>query len=178
MKKKLLPIILIVLVAIIVATVVIVLLVKNKNSEGQEIIEKDNKNAEIVEIIYSYGGGFGTMADTADKIVTFTPDGKVKLSNSYNSYTETVNIGQSKYDELKDFVTNYISLFDEKPEEEKGVLDGGHSSIQVKFKNGKSKKIGGYMIKNKNYDKVENKIREIVDNNRLSQYRSKITIDE
>ncbi len=178
MKKKLLLIVIIVLVAIIVATTLIVLSIKNKNNKDNKIIDDDNKNYEIVEIIYSYGGGFGTMADTADRTITFTPNGKVKLSNSFNSYTETLNIDKSKYAELKDFITKYISLFDEEPEENTGVLDGGHSSIKLKLENGQSKEIGGYMITNKNYDKIKDKIYEIVGTEKIRQYDSNIKMDE
>jgi hypothetical protein len=137
-----------------------------------------NKNYEIIEISYSYGGGFGTIVDTSDKTITFTPDGIVKLSNSYNSYIETFNIDQSKYNELNDFVKENLSLFDEKPKEDKNVLDGGNSSIQIKLKNGQIKEIGGYMIVNKKFHKIKNKIYEIIDYKRLNQYEDNIAINE
>ena len=163
MKKKMIPII-IAFIIIISATILIVSLIKKNNY----------KHYEIIEISYSYGDGFGTIIDTSDKTITFTPNGKVKLSNSYNSYTETFNISQSKYNELNDFITDNLSLFDEKPKEDNSVLDGSNSSIQIKLKNGQTKKIGGYMIKNKKFNKIENKIYEIIDLKRIKQYEDNI----
>lgn len=165
MKKKILPII---IIALIIVIIVIVILIKNNNHTSDE----------IPEISYSYGGGFGTIVDTSNKTITFTPDGIVKLSNSYNSYTETFNIDQSKYNELNDFVKENLSLFDEKPKEDKNVLDGGNSSIQIKLKNGQIKEIGGYMIENKKFHKIKNKIYEIIDYKRLNQYEDNIAINE
>ncbi len=168
MKKNLLPIIFVILVIIIVATILIILSMKNKNY----------KNYEIIEISYSYGGGFGTVIDTSEKTINFTPDGSVKLSNGYNSYTETFNISQSKYSKLNDLLKDNLSLFDEEPKEDDGVLDGYSSHIQVKLKNGQIKEIGGYMIQNKNYNKIKNKIYEIIDYERLNQYENNITINQ
>ena len=168
MKKRILPIIFVAFAVIIIATILIISSMKSKNY----------KNYEIIEISYSYGGGFGTIVDTSNKTITFTPDGIVKLSNSYNSYTETFNIDQSKYNELNDFVKEYLSLFDEKPKEDKNVLDGGNSSIQIKLKNGQIKEIGGYMIENKKFRKIKNKIYEIIGYKRLNQYEDNIAINE
>ena len=168
MKKRILPIIFVAFAVIIIATILIISSMKSKNY----------KNYEIIEISYSYGGGFGTIVDASNKTITFTPDGIVKLSNSYNSYTETFNIDQSKYNELNDFVKENLSLFDEKPKEDKNVLDGGNSSIQIKLKNGQIKEISGYMIGNKKFHKIKNKIYEIIDYKRLNQYEDNIAINE
>lgn len=168
MKTKILPIIFVFLTVIIVATILIISSMKNEKY----------KNYEIIEISYSYGGGFGTIIDTSNKTITFTPDGVIKLSNSYNSYTETFNIDQSKYNELNDFIKENMSLFDEKPKENDDVLDGSHSSIQIKLKDGQIKKIGGYMITNKKFKKIKNKIYEIVDYKMLKQYEKNIEINK
>ena len=168
MKTKILPIIFVFLTIIIVATILIISSMKNEKY----------KNYEIIEISYSYGGGFGTIIDTSNKTITFTPDGVIKLSNSYNSYTETFNIDQSKYNELNDFIKENMSLFDEKPKENDDVLDGSHSSIQIKLKDGQIKKIGGYMITNKKFKKIKNKIYEIVDYKMLKQYEKNIEINK
>ena len=168
MKTKILPIIFVFLTVIIVATILIISSMKNEKY----------KNYEIIEISYSYGGGFGTIIDTSNKTITFTPDGVIKLSNSYNSYTETFNIDQSKYNELNDFIKENMSLFDEKPKENDDVLDDSHSSIQIKLKDGQIKKIGGYMITNKKFKKIKNKIYEIVDYKMLKQYEKNIEINK
>ena len=104
MKKKILPIIFVFLTIIIVATILIISSMKNEKY----------KNYEIIEISYSYGGGFGTIIDTSNKTITFTPDGVIKLSNSYNSYTETFNIDQSKYNELNDFIKENMKMVKQK----------------------------------------------------------------
>ena len=168
MKKKILLILFVALAVIIIAAILIISSMKNK----------DYKNYEIIEISYSYGGGFGTIADTSNKTITFTPDGTVKLSNSYNSYTETFSIDQSKYNELNDFIKENLSLFDEKPKEAKDVLDGGNSRIQIKLENGQIKEIGGYMIKNKKFHKIKKKIYEIIDYKKIKQYEDNIEINE
>ena len=168
MKKKILLSIFVALAVIIIAAILIISSTKNK----------DYKNYEIIEISYSYGGGLGTIVDTSNKTITFTPDGIVKLSNSYNSYTETFSINQSKYNELSDFIKENLSLFDEKPKEAKDVLDGSNSSIQIKLKNGQIKEIGGYMIKNKKFHKIEKKIHEIIDYKKIKQYEDNIEINK
>ena len=168
MKKKILLSIFVALAVIIIAAILIISSTKNK----------DYKNYEIIEISYSYGGGFGTIVDTSNKTITFTPDGIVKLSNSYNSYTETFSINQSKYNELSDFIKENLSLFDEKPKEAKDVLDGSNSSIQIKLKNGQIKEIGGYMIKNKKFHKIEKKIYEIIDYKKIKKNEDNIEINK
>ena len=139
MKKNLLPF----TIAAFFVIVIAILLIISLNNDDKY------KDYEIIEISYSYGGGFGTIIDASKKTITFTPNGKVKLSNSYNSYTEIFSIDQDKYKELNDFIIENISLFDEKPKEDENVLDGGSSRIQIRLKDGQIKEIGGYMIKNK-----------------------------
>lgn len=168
MKKETIPIIIFILICILGVTIFIILSMKNNN----------HKNYEIIEISYSYGGGFGTVITTSEKEITFSSNGEVKLSNKYNSYTESFTIDQSKYNELKEIIIDNISLFDEKPKEDKEVSDGGYSTIQIKLKDGQIKKNGGYMIKNKKYAIIENKIYEIIDYKRLDQYEKNIEINE
>ena len=168
MKKKILPIIFVLLAVIIVAAIFFISSMKKEKY----------KDFEIIEISYSYGGGFGTIVDTSNKTITFTPDGIVKLSNSYNSYTETFNINQAKYKELNDFIKENLSLFNEKPREDKDVLDGGNSSIKIKLKDGQIKEIGGYMIKNKKFHKIKDKIFEIIDYKKIEKYENNIPMNE
>ena len=165
MKKRILPIIFVAFAVIIIVAIL-------------NISSINNKNYEIIEISYSHGGGFGTIVDTSDKTITFTPNGIVKLSNNYNYYTETFSIDQSKYNELNDFIKENLSLFDEKPNEDKDVLDGSSSSIQIKLKNGQIKEIGGYMIKNKKFHKIKKKIYEIIDYKKIKQYEDNIEINK
>lgn len=134
----------------------------------------DYKDAEIIKIEYSYGGGFGTIVDVSNKNITFTNDGKVLLSNSYNSYTETLDIGEEKYNELSSYVKERLSLFDEKSREEHNVMDGGSSYMEVELKDGTIKKIGGYMVSNKKFKEIKDKITEILGNDRIHQYTRNI----
>ena len=168
MKKNLLPF----TIAAFFVIVITILLIISLNNDDKY------KDYEIIEISYSYGGGFGTIIDASKKTITFTPNGKVKLSNSYNSYTEIFSIDQDKYKELNDFIIENISLFDEKPKEDENVLDGGSSRIQIKLKDGQIKEIGGYMIKNKKYTKIKNKIYETIDSEKLSKYEKNIENNE
>lgn len=165
MKNKLI----LVIVAIVVIIVGIIIAFTMK---------KDYSNDEIVEISYSYGGGFGTEVDTATKTITFMKNGKGKLSNSYNSYTENFNIGKNKYMELSDFISARISLFDEKAKEAQNVLDGSSSYITIKFGDGGDKQIGGYMIENKKFKEIEKKINEVIDKKKLSQYIKNIKTND
>lgn len=167
MNKKVLPIIFVSVAVIIVASILITSSRKNKKYDDYEIIE----------ISYIYGGGFGTIADTSDKTITFTSEGKVKLSNNFNSYTETFNINQGKYNELYDFIIDNLSLFDEEPREDKEILDGSTSSIQIKLKDGQIKEIGGYMIENKKFQKIKNKILDTIGHKKLKQYEDNIEIN-
>ena len=160
MKKKLLPIIFVALVIIIVAIILIISSTKNKEFQ----------NYEIIEISYSYGGGFGSIIDTSTKTFTFSPDGIVTLSNSYNSYIETLNISQIKYNELCNLIKDNFSLLDEKPKENDDILDGSSSGIQIKLKDGQIKDISGYMLENKKFKIIKNKIYEIIDSKSLKQY--------
>ena len=138
----------------------------------------DYSNNKIIEINYSYGGGFGTMVDTAEKTITITNDGTVVLSNDYNSYTESFNLSKSKYMELSNYIHDRISLFNEKAQEDVNVLDGGFSSIKIKLDNGETKKIGGYMIKNKKFNEIEVKISKIIDSDKLHQYHKNIELNQ
>ncbi len=163
MKNKKIPIITVSFIIIIIAAVTIISLMKNNN-----IID-----SKITEISYSYGDGYGTIIDTAYKTITITQEGKVVLSNSYNSYTETFDIDQSKYKELSDFIVNRLSVFS-KVKEDNDVLDGNSSSIMIKLKDGQTKKIGGYMVKDKKYNDIKDKIYEIIDSKKLEQYEKNI----
>ena len=134
----------------------------------------EHQDAEIVKIEYSFGGGFGTIKEVSKKYITFTNDGKVVLSNDYNDYTETIEIGKEKYNELSSFVKSRLSLFDEKPKEENSIMDGGSYYLTVELKDGTIKRIGGYMITNKKFEEIEDKISEFVNSERISQYRRNI----
>ena len=135
---------------------------------------KNYSDVEITEIQFSHGGGYGTFISTATKTITFTPDGQVTLSNSYNSYTESFHISKSKYNELSNYILERMSLFDEKAKEEEGVMDGGSSYLTVKLNTGETKNIGGYMIKNTKFNEIKEKIYKLVDSDKRSQYADNI----
>ena len=163
MKNK--PLSIVIFVIIVIIAGISLILINNNKEKTKE---------EIVEISYTYGGGFGTIIDTANKTITISQNGEVVLSNSYNSYKETLNIEQSKYNELSDYISDRITLFDEKANENSSVLDGSSSKISIKLKNDEVKVIGGYMIQNKKFNEIEKKIFEVIDKEALNQYEKNI----
>ena len=44
----------------------------------------------------------------------------------------------------------------------------------IKLKDGQTKKIGGYMVKDKKYNDIKDKIYEIIDSKKLEQYEKNI----
>ena len=132
------------------------------------------KSSDIVSIEYSISSSYGTMADTATRYVKFTPDGKVLLSNSYDSSTDSFNIKKEEYDDLANYINKRISEFDKKAKEDLDVMDGNKSRITIKFKNGKNKSLGGYMVSNKTYNEMVEKINALIDNDTYRNYSHNI----
>ncbi len=157
------------IIVIVIITIILILVLINK---------KTHTNDEIIEINYSYGGGFGTIISTSYKKISINQNGEITFSNNYNSYIEKDSINQEKYDELKDFILNRISLFNEKPLDNENVLDGTTSSIIIKFKTGEVKEIGGYMIKNNKYQEIKDKIYETISAERINKYVKNIELNK
>ena len=135
-------------------------------------------NEDIVKIEYSYGGGYGTEIYTATKTITFTNDGKVLLTNSYDLSKKELDIGVDKYNELVQYVNDRNAVFKEKIFESKNVMDGGSSHISITLKDGTTYKVGGYMVSNKKYKEIKEKINELIDRNELNEYINNIGISK
>lgn len=134
-------------------------------------------NVTITKIEYSHSGGFGTVKDTAARTVTFTSDGKVVLSNKFDSSTATFEISKEDFETLSKYIKERMYIFDEKPAEQKDVMDGSSSSIKVELDDGTIKEYGGYMIDKKEYKEMKNKIFEYVDDDLYDEYEKNIGKD-
>lgn len=131
--------------------------------------KEDYSNVVITKIEYSYGGGFGTQADTADKIFTFT-EGKLVVTNSYDDSTLEMELSKEKYEELVEFIKDRMSVFDEKTKKNTEVMDGGSSYLKVTLDDNTTKEMGGYMVSNKKYVEIKEKIYDITDLDAVKYY--------
>lgn len=155
------------IVKIIIAALVIALIAYSVFS----IINNNNKEEyDIVKIEYSYGGGYGTRIDTASKYITFTSDGNVTFTNGYDDSTKSYNNGVEKYNELCNYINDRSRLFTKGVSEDKDVLDGGSSHIEIVLKDGTSHKIGGYMVSDTKYKEIVHKINELINKEELLNY--------
>ena len=123
----------------------------------------DQKYGNVVSIEYSFSGGFGSMAGTAQKNIKFKSDGSVLLTNGYDSSTASFKIDQSEFDSLAKYIYERVDVFDNKVEEDLNVTDGSNSKITVEFSDKTIKTMGGYMVKNKKYVEIKNKIKELLE---------------
>ncbi len=138
--------------------------------EPDTVFHENNGN-----IIYSYGGGYGTIEQTATRYIHFYSDGRVVLKNDYNSNTNEYNIDVSKYDELYNYIAARMDLFDEIPANS-NTLDGSNQSITVTFNNGITKVYSGYMVieTSKTFAEIKDKVYEIADSDKIEQYSNSI----
>ena len=164
MKNKKILIIISCIVLLLIG-VVIALILTNKE-------EKTTHN--IIEVRFSYGGGFGTEIDTASKIFTFTKDGKLILTNSYDSHKEEIEFGKDKYEDLCEVINDNYSIFEKKVKEDNDVMDGGSSYIYIKLEDGKEYEVGGYMVRNEEFNNIKTKIFELVDKDVINEYKKNI----
>lgn len=133
-----------------------------------------NKEYDITEIVYSYGGGYGTEITSATKTISINCDGTVTFTNSYDNSIYDYRISNDKYIELYDYINDRMCLFKERVHEEKNLSDGTTSHIELTLSDGTKYKFGGYMVTNKKYKDIKNKIFEIIDNDKLNEYISNI----
>ena len=133
----------------------------------------ENSISSINTIEYSTGGGYGTEINTATKTITIV-NGKITLSNSYDSTTKVISISDGKYKELTTYISNNIDVFKNKPSEDNTVLDGGYSSLKVILEDGTTYKVDGYMISNHKYNQIVNKIFESFDKSIYNEYVNNI----
>ena len=139
--------------------------------EYVNMIEKDNDDTDqvIVEVSYSYGGGYGTRISAASKRISINSEGTAKFTNSYNSYEKTIDIDKDKYYKLVDYINLHKNIFDG-VNESKDIMDGFSSSLMIKTENGQTYKIGGYMVEDEAYQEIVWMIYDIVDREVFDEY--------
>ena len=135
---------------------------------------KLSNDTNINYIEYAYGGGYGTMADTATKRIIIKSDLTVQFSNDYNNSTKIFKISSDKYNELCAYIIDNSSIFINKPKENMNVMDGGSSHIIVKTTDGQEYNVGGYMITDKKYTNMKTKIIDIAGKKRFNNYANSI----
>ncbi len=128
-------------------------------------------NYEIKTITYSYSASFGLEKDTALKRVIINSDGMVILKNDFDSLVENYTISSNEYKELHDYVNERGSIFDQELNQNLAVSDGSYNYLSIILSNGDEKTVGGYMITNKKFDEIRDKIIEIVGQNKINNYR-------
>ena len=158
MKKRLL----------IIITIMVAILCVGCGKKNEKL------DSDIIGIEYSFSNSYGNVVDTAKRIFKFQSDGNVLLSNDYDSSTVSFKITQKEYNELVEYISDRISVFDEKVNEETSVSDGIYSSITITLKNNSVKTMGGYMVTNKEYEEIRNKINELINNPTCESYVSNI----
>lgn len=124
----------------------------------------------ISKIEYSFGGGYGLFSTTIMKNITFYSGGNVVLSNDYDSYTETIYIGEDKYNELEKFVEERIFLFDKELKSNDDILDGDSAYLTIELNDNTVKTVWWYMVFNGIFDEIVNKMYDYVSDDRLSEY--------
>ncbi len=134
---------------------------------------ENSETLDIVSVSYSSGGGYGTRLITAYRIITIT-ENEIKFSNEYNDYVETYDMEKGKFDELVAYINNNISIFNKGVKENNAVTDGSSSNITIILKNGEERKVGGYMVEDEKYRGIVNKIYEMIDGDKFTEYRKNI----
>ena len=134
---------------------------------------ENSETLDIVSVSYSFGGGYGTRLITACKIITIT-ENEIKFSNEYNDYVETYDMEKGKFDELVAYINNNISIFNNGVKENSNVSDGSSSNITIILKNGEERKVGGYMVEDEKYSGIVNKIYEMIDGDKFTEYKNNI----
>ena len=131
---------------------------------------ENSETLDIVSVSYSHGGGYGIEFYT---IITIT-ENEIKFSNKYNDYVETYDMEKGKFYELVAYINNNISIFNNGVKENNAVTDGSSSNITIILKNGEERKVGGYMVEDEKYSGIVNKIFEMIDGDKFTEYRKNI----
>lgn len=126
--------------------------------------------SNIIKIEYSFSNKYGNVWDTATKYITFTKDGNVRLSNSYNLYTEITNIGTDKFNELSNYIYKRKSLFNQTIEDGNNTSKSIQKHFTVILDDGTTYKLDEYALSNKKFYEIEDKINEIINDKIMNQY--------
>ena len=139
----------------------------------RDLKEKDKIIATSKFVItYSYGGGFGTIAQTASKEITIDQDGNITFRAPNYEEIEPVKYKMTK-NQAKALYSILISggFLDLKEDlSNNDVLDAGSSSIKIESDNFE-KEIGGYAaFTNKKYAKLTSEIIKDVGEERINDF--------
>ena len=103
----------------------------------------ESSDFELIQ--YSSGGGYGTQAKSATITVNIDSNGKVTLTNNYDSNVESsFQIDSEKYADLTRYINDHMSVFSVKERGHDDVLDAGSYYLTVKRTGGDEYKTGGY----------------------------------
>ena len=140
---------------------------------------KTKDNNEEFTIIYTYGGGYGTITDTIYKIVTIKSNGDVTFQVEENKHdiaaTLEYKIAPEEAKELYDYLidNNFLKLKEKITDN--GVTDYTSSYIEIKS-DSVNKKVGGYAASlNKKYAKFENKVIETIGKDKIKEFDKKVS---
>ena len=136
----------------------------------------DNTLDEIVPkeytITYTYGGGFGTVAQTVSKeaIIKSNGDVTIQVVNSNSADPMKFTVDKDDVEELyKYLMKNNFKKMREKITDDK-VMDAGTEYIELETPDF-TRKIGGYAASTNNrFAKLENKIKETIGKDKIDEY--------
>lgn len=146
--------------------------VKQENKiENENIID----NLEISSIEHSYGGGFGTAAETATITIIINDDGNVQFTNNYKeTLIKEFKIDETIVKDLENYINKNCEIFSKKDITNKDAQDAGSEYIRVKTKDGKSYEIGGYCVTDNQFNEITNKIIETAGKEEYTKYKKEV----
>ena len=124
---------------------------------------------DISFIEYSFGGGYGTKADTETIFIKFKDDNQVEISAIEGKINKVISINEDDVNELKNIIKENVPKLKEDLSNH-NVMDGSYSHIKI---NG-THNFGGYAVNDENYCKITSKIYEIVGQEEIGNIREKI----
>lgn len=124
---------------------------------------------DITSIEYSFGGGYGYIAQTESIYIIFNNDNKVEISAIEGKINKTISVSQNDMNELKNIIKENIPKL-KKNMSNYDIMDGTSSYITIN----ETYEFGGYSVSNKYYNKIESKIFEIVGYEEIEDVREKI----
>lgn len=136
-----------------------------------------DKEPSKYSIIYSYGGGFGTYADSLKREITIYDNGNVTIDlENHEVKVEPISyvVDKDKVEEVFNYLID--NGFKDMKEDlsSSDVLDAGSSYIEIKSDT-LNKKVGGYAaFTNKKYSKMSKKVNELIDDMKLEEFDKRV----
>ena len=138
---------------------------------NDDALISEGNNFELIQ--YSSGGGFGTQAMCATITVSIDGDGKVILTNNYDSNVEkSFQISSDEYAALVHYISDHMSVFSVKERDHDDVLDGNSYYLLVKKKADNNEyKTGGYSaILDDDFQQISSRIISTIGEERYNSY--------